>query len=106
MSLSGFRPVPLSVAAKVVLNLVMVPGKIKGENAFLSRENQSPGQISSALVNSLAQFSDGNSRVRMRISESVSYEFQRGGHFIFAACFPHNRFEPFRQFNGNHACPR
>jgi hypothetical protein len=50
----------LTLTAKIVLNLVVVTGKIKGEQSFLRLKNQSPGQPGSALVNRLSQFSDGN----------------------------------------------
>ena len=63
---------------KIVLNLVVVPGKIEGENTLLRHENQSPSQTGSAFVKPLPKFSDGNSRVRMRIAEAVLHEYQSG----------------------------
>ena len=99
-------PMPLAVAAKIVLNLTVVPGKIEGENTLLSLENQSPVQAGSAFIDSLSQFAYGNSRVRVRIPESIAHELQGGRHFVFASRCSHNTFEPDRQRNGNHSCPR
>jgi len=93
-----------TLAAKIVLNLVVVPGKIKGEQSFLRHKNQSPGPPGSTLVSSPSQLSDRNSRVRVRISKPLSHEVQSGGDFIFASCLPHDALEPSCQFNGNHPC--
>ena len=93
-------------ATKIVLNLVVVTGKIERENTLLRHENQSPSQTGPAFADSLAKFADGNPRVRVRIAEAVLREPQSGRHFIFPTRFPHNLLEPSRQFNGNHVCPR
>ncbi len=89
-----------------MLNLVMIPGEVESENSFLRHEDQSPLQAGPAFVNRATQLSDGNSRVRMRVSESVLNESQRGRHFSFPTRFPDHLLEPFGQFNGNHAVPR
>ena len=65
-------------AAKIALDLVVVPGKIEGQNTLMRHEDQSPSQTGPAFVNSLPKFADGNSRVRVRIVESVLHESQSG----------------------------
>lgn len=65
-------------ATKVLLNLVMVPGKIEGEKTLLRHEDQSPIQTGSAFVNASAKFADGNSRVSVWIPKAVLHQSQSG----------------------------
>src|SRR6266705_406280 len=98
-SVSGF-------AAKITLNLVVIAGEIKSERAFAGLENQTPRQSGATFVKMPVQFSDENSRVRVRIAKALLHQFQRGGNLLFPSCLPDNFFEPLGQLNGNHLCPR
>ena len=85
-----------TVATKIILDLVMAPGKIERENPFLRHEDQSPIQAGPAFINRATQFADGNSRMHMRVPESVLDGSQSRRHFVFAPRFPDDFLEPSR----------
>jgi len=91
---------------KVVLNLVVITGKIKGQHALTGLKNQSPCQPSATFVKVPVQFSDGNSCMRVRIAKTFLHQFQRSGDFLLPSRLLDNFFEPPGQLNGNHLCPR
>ena len=69
----------LPFSAQVILYLVVVPGKIKGEQAFVRDKNQPPSQTCATLVNVPAEFSDGKAGVGVRISKALQHQFERLG---------------------------
>ena len=57
-------------AAQIILHLVVVAGKVKGQNSLVCRKNESPRLAGTAFIKVFAQLADGKPGVDMRVAKT------------------------------------
>ena len=89
-----FYRVALPLAAQIILHVVVIARKIKGEHPLLGIKYQPPGQVGAAFKQVFAQFANGNARVGMRIPKASLHLCERGRNLGTPAGLANDVLEP------------